>query len=219
MFVQILEIVKWPLVVTICVAAALLILRSPITQLIGRARRAGFGDKSIDFSPTAAEQQKALEPPSAIAAPMVPADAIRPPPMEIYAEIERETSTALEASKYPPDLQIAWLIRGVAVHRVLRDHEVIYRLILGSQIELLFAANTAPLPNMVRAQLIFDSAKLRFPDLYTNFSFEAWLHFVLNAKLVQTQTLGVEQVLRTTPLGQDFLHYLVNNNLTSPKGG
>jgi hypothetical protein len=217
---QFIEIIKWPVVGLLGFVVALLIFRSPITKLLGRARRAGFGDKTIlDFSPTPAEQQKALEPPSAIAASMVRADAIRPPPLEIYAEIERETSTVLEASKYPPDLQIAWLTRAVAVHRVLRDHEIVYRLILGSQIELLFAANTAPLPNMVRAHQIFDAAKARFSDLYINFSFDAWLQFLLNTKLVQTPTLGVEQVVRTTPLGQDFLRYLVNNNLTSPKAG
>jgi hypothetical protein len=72
---------------------------------------------------------------------------------------------------------------------------------------------------MVRAHQIFDAAKAKFSDVYTNFSFEPWLHFLLNTKLEQTPTLGVEQVVRITPLGQDFLRYLVTNKLTSPKAG
>jgi hypothetical protein len=219
-FVQILEIIKWPLAAVISVAVIVVILRSSFSTLIARARRAGFGDKSIDFSPTAAEQQKTLEPPtSAVMTPSVPAEAALPQPMEIYTAIESEITTALNTGNYPPDIQKAWLIRAVAVNRVMRGHEIVYRLILGSQIELLLAANTAPLPNMVRAHQIFDAAKARFPDLYTNFSFEAWLHYPLNNVLLKIETLGVEQVLRITPFGQDFLHYLVTNNLTSPKAG
>jgi len=220
MFVQILEIIKWPLVVVICVAVALLILQSPITQLIGRARRAGFGDKSIDFSPTAAEQQKTLESPASTAmTPSVPAEAALPQPMEIYTAIESEITTALESSKFPPDVQKAWLIRAVATTRIMRGHEMVYRLILGSQIEFLLATNSAPAPNMVRAHRIFDTAKAAFPNMYSNFSFDAWLHYLLNNGLIKIETIGVEQVLRITPLGQDFLHYLVSNNLTSPKAG
>ena len=74
---------------------------------MGRARRAGFGDKAIDFSPASAEQQKALEAQSAMPVPqtVVPADTAYPPPMEIYKAIEAEVTDALEKSKYPPDLQ------------------------------------------------------------------------------------------------------------------
>jgi hypothetical protein len=215
-----LEIIKWPLAIVICVLIALLILRSPITQLIGRARRAGFGDKTIDFSPTPAEQQKTLEPPtSAAAALSVPVESAFPAPMEIYKAIESEVTTALETSKFPPDLQKAWLIRAVAVNRVMRGHEMVYRLILGSQIELLLAANSAPPPDMTRTHQIFDAAKSAFPNIYSNFTFEAWLHYLLNAGIIKIDQVSVEQVLRITPLGQDFLHYLVNNNLTSPKAG
>jgi hypothetical protein len=210
----------WPLVAFIGFIAALFILRSPITQLIGRARRAGFGDKSIDFSPTTAEQQKTLEPPTSTAVALsVPAEAALPQPMEIYTAIENEMTTALETSKYPPEIQKAWLIRAVAVNRIMRNHEMVYRLILGSQIELLLAANSAPPPDMTRTHQIFDAAKAAFPNIYSNFSFDAWLHYLLNAGLIKSEQLGVEQFLRITLLGQDFLHYLVSNNLTNRKVG
>ena len=120
----------WPLVAFIGCIAALFILRSPIIKLLDRARRAGFGDKSIDFSPTTAEQQKTLEPPTSTAVALsVPAEAALPQPMEIYTAIESEMTTALETSKYPPEIQKAWLIRAVAVNRVMRNHEMVYRLI------------------------------------------------------------------------------------------
>ena len=220
MFLQVLESIKWPLAFVIAIAVALLIVRPAIMELIGRARRAAIGDKTIDFSPTAAEQQKTAElPTSKDMLPTVPAEAALPAPAKIYAPIEKEITTALETSHYPADIQKAWLIRAVAVNRVMRGHEIVYRLILGSQIELLLAANAAPQPNMVRAHQIYDSAKSAFPVVYANFSFEAWLHYLLNNVLVQHEQLGVEQILRITPLGQDFLHYLVDNNLTSRKAG
>jgi hypothetical protein len=221
MFLQVLEIIKWPLAAVICIAVALLMLRSPLSTLIGRARRAGFGDKAIiDFLPTSAEQQKALEPPSStVAVPTVPAAMTLPVPMEIYTPIETEITNGLETSQFPPDVQKAWLIRALAAMRVMRGHEITYRLILGSQIELLLVANSSSLPNMTRTHQIFDAAKAAFPKIYENFSFEPWLHFILNSGLLKIDQIGVEQALRITPLGQDFLHYLVSNNLTTPKAG
>lgn len=164
---EFIDVIKWPLALIVCFVIALLMFRSAVTTLLGRAQRAGFGKSAIDFGPAPAEQQKALEPPTNTPVSTVPADAIRPPPMEIYAGIENETKTALEASKYPLELQNAWLMRAAAVFRVMRDHEIAYRLILGSQIDLLLAANTAPLPNMARARETFDAAKARSPDIYT----------------------------------------------------
>jgi hypothetical protein len=213
------DVLKWPVVFLICFFTAITIFRSAISTLFSRAQRAGFGNKSIDFSPAPAEQQKALEAPSNTAVPTVPADTVRPPPMAIYTGLENEIKAALEKAKYPLELQNAWLLRAVAMNRVMRDHEIVYRLILGSQVNFLLEANAAPLPDMARAHQIFDDAKARFPDIYTNFSFDTWFHFLLNAKLVQATAVGVAQVLRITSLGQDFLRYLVDNGLTSAKVG
>lgn len=214
---EIVDTIKWAVVVAVCVIAAFGFFRSPITALINRIRRAGFGNRTIDFSPTAAEQQKTLEPP-AVQQTGVPLSAVMPPPVEIYTEIENEITTAIKTANYPPEVEAAWLIRALATTRIWRSHEVVYRIILGSQIDLILAANAAPI-NMARAQQFFDGAKAAFPAMYSNFGFDAWLHYPTASGLIKTEQQGNELVLRTTLLGQDFLHYLVNNNMTSPKAG
>jgi hypothetical protein len=118
------------------------------------------------------------------------------------------------------DVEKAWLIRAVAVWQVARAHEIVYRLILGSQISLLLQANTASPPNMDNARAMYDGAKTAYPNLYKGFSFEAWIRFAMNAGLLREEAIGIgPSVLRITPWGQDFLHYLVQNSLTNPKPG
>jgi hypothetical protein len=121
----------------------------------------------------------------------------------------------MTTAKLPPDVEKAWLIRTVATWQVARTHEIIYRLIYGSQIDLLLQANTLSPPNLNSAQQIYDGAKTRYPELYKDFSFEAWVRFPVNAGLMREEAT----VMRITPLGQDFLHYLVQNSLTNPKYG
>jgi hypothetical protein len=219
---EFLEVIKWPLVFLICFLVALFVLRSAITKLFDRARRAGFGNKTIDFAPgPAAEQQLTLEAQKSTGESLsVRVEDVLPPPMEIYAPYEKEIVTTLEKTKYPPNIEKAWLIRAVAVNRVMAGHESIYRLILGSQLELLLAANSGVPPDLARAHEIFNNAKATFPSIYTNFAFEGWLHWVTSTTgLMSLQSFGAQQVLRTTPLGKDFLHYLVASGLTSPKPG
>jgi hypothetical protein len=62
---------------------------------------------------------------------------------------------------------------------------------------------------------MYETAKTAYPDIYKDFSFETWIRFPINAGLMREEAT----VLRITPLGQDFLHYLVQNSLTNPKHG
>jgi hypothetical protein len=92
---------------------------------------------------------------------------------------------------------------------------------MGSQLRLLQEANAVPLPSMARAREIYEAAKTAFPIVYENFSFEGWMHFLINTTMmIQIQPLGLdEQVVRITALGRDFLHYLVGDNLSFDKAG
>jgi hypothetical protein len=218
-----LEILKWPFVIVICVLGSLIIFQNSIATLITRTKRAAYGDKSIDFvddqPKAAAEQQKKLEAPSAEVA-MVPATHALPPSSEIHAPIEQEIRTAMANANLPADVEKAWLIRAVAGWRIARAHEVVYRLIVGSQITILLQANTASPPNLNSVREIYDTAKATFPDMYTSFIFETWIHFPVSMGLLRMEPAGTDPaILKITPLGQDFLHYLINNSLTAPKYG
>jgi hypothetical protein len=218
----------WPLALVVCVIAFLLLFRSPVTDLIRRARRVGYGDKAIDLttesSASVAERQKNLEatPSEKNSAATVPASDTLPPPIDVYASMEEEIQKSLAADeKSSTSSKIAWLIRGVVHWRFARNHEIIYRLILGSQIELLLQANTTSPPNMDQAQAtMYESAKAAYPDIYAKFPFEAWLNYPINVGLLTKEPAEAgSEILKITPLGKHFLHYLVENSLTSRKIG
>jgi hypothetical protein len=217
------ESLAWPLAVVVCIVAFFTIFRGPISDLIGRARRVGFGNKSIDLATEvqnpAAEQQKTLELPPATPE-MVPATHVMPPASELTASIESEISNALTTSNFPANVEKAWLIRTVAALRIMRGHEIVYRLIVGSQINMLLLANTASPFNMSQAREIYELAKTTYPAIYTNFAFETWVNYPVSNGLLRIDADGTgPSILKITPLGQDFLHYLVNNSLTAPKVG
>jgi hypothetical protein len=44
------DALSWPVVFLLAIIAFLLLFRRPITELMGRARRLGYGDKSLDLS-------------------------------------------------------------------------------------------------------------------------------------------------------------------------
>jgi len=205
---------SWPLAAVVCFIVFSLIFRSPLDGLIRRIKGVKVGEHSVDASGDVSAQQKKVETTATPTTPTVPNPRALPPPSEIYGPRENETRDVLAAESLPPDVEKAWLLRIVAVWRVWYAHEKAYRLITGSQLELLLKANTAPL-KMDTARQIYEAAKVNYPDWYEDFSFETWVTFPMNAGLLRQEAT----VLRITPLGQDFMHYLISNSLTNPKPG
>jgi len=225
---KLLENLPLPLALVIIALSFFFIFRPQISAAIDRFRGASFGSKSLDMSGSqasvAVEKQKQVEGTvgtATLAAPdTVPASRMMPPPSELYAPIEQQIRGALTEAKLSNDLEKAWLIRSLAVTRVQRQHEIIYRLVLGSQISLMLLANTPNPPTIEKAREIFEQAKSTFPAIYTNFKFDAWKQFPINVGLLRTDvTTAGATVLRMTPAGRDFLHYLVDNALTEGKVG
>jgi hypothetical protein len=227
MMEKLLENAAWPLAVVAIVIVFLCLFRSPISKLIGRIRGVSYGNKTVDMAggqaTVAVESQKEVEGPvgtGALARDTIPASHVMPPPSELYAPIEQTIRMTLTEAKLPIDLEKAWLIRTVAANRIQHAHEIVFRLVLGSQISLLLLANTPNPPTTEKAREIFDQAKAQFPAIYHNFTFEAWRHFPINVGLLRTEVTetGVT-VFKITPAGRDFLHYLVANSLTDGKIG
>jgi hypothetical protein len=213
---------SWPAALVICLLIFFILFFAPIANLLGRISRVSLpGGNSIDVASSkesAAQQQDSARAPLAQPT-IVPASHALPPPVEVYAAMEAEIRKSWETSSVPQNVQTAWLIRGVAILRVQVMHEIAYRLILGSQIDLVIQSNTAALPDMRVAREIYERARIKYPEIYANFPFEPWLHFPINSGLITWNNVGATQTLVITPLGRDFLHYLVNSGLTTAKGG
>ncbi len=201
----------------------LLIFRKGIETLIARIQRAALGSRSIDFAEPAAlvseqQQQKQIakptsaEPPGGEAPPPAPSPALRP--------IEESITAAVSASNASEEIKRAWLIRGVAVARIERAHEMNYRLIMGSQIALLLQANTGVNFDVDAARAIYDEAKAKYPEIYKTFEFETWLNWPANTGLMKIdRDASNKSTITISDIGKDFLHYLVGAGLTSGKIG
>ena len=216
---KILEIFAWPIAAVLIVLVVTLIFRGPLASLINRARRATIRGTSVDFgsdpSTTVAKQQE-----SKTVSVADPTSLAPPPPSEVYEPIEKELQKTITTINAAPDVERAWLVRTIAMLRVMHAHEIVYRLIVGSQIALILEANTLASPDTNRARAIFDAIKTAFPDVYANFPFETWLNYPVNQGLLRIEAASTgPATVKITPLGRDFLHYLVNTGLTSGKSG
>ena len=94
-----------------------------------------------------------------------------PPPHEAYGPIEEHVRNALPTDR-AAEVERAWLIRSLVTLSVLRTHDMVYRVIFGSQLNLMLQANTASPPNTDRAREIYDAAVASFPEIYADFSFD-----------------------------------------------
>jgi hypothetical protein len=211
------EALKWPAVGLV----AILIFRSTVASLLARAKSAAFGDKSVEFAdptalPNAQKKQITVE----VEEPS-PSQAEGPPPPagEPLLAFEERIKSSLAQSHASDEVKTAWLIRGLASERLSRLHEMHYRLITGSQLNLLLQLNTGLPFKLSDARGIYDNAKTNHPVLYTNFSFEDWINWPKNVGLIQFAEMRPTALVTITPAGRDFLLYLVANGLTGDKPG
>jgi hypothetical protein len=214
---RLIDILKWPAVAV----AGLFLFHAAIVSLISRA---GFGGKAIDFAEPAAiaseqQQQRQIAKPESVDT----ASGIEgppPPPSPALRGIEDTIAAAVAASNGSEEVKRAWLIRGVAVARLERAHETTYRLIMGSQIGLLLQANSATPVDLEAARGIYDAAKATYPEIYKTFDFDNWLKWPANSGLTQLETnASGKTIIKITDIGKEFLHYLVQVGLTTPKIG
>jgi hypothetical protein len=199
------------------------IFRIPLSELISRATRASIGNQSIDFSSDlhkSREQEGRLNAQPTSASSTIPASHAMPPFNEVYDSIEKEIFQNLETINLPRDLERAWLIRAIADWRTAREYEILYRIIFGSQIELINTVNSGPALSFEQAKNIYGSAKNKYEDFYNDISFEHWLRFPLTVGLINlTEASPDDSTLSITAKGRDFLHYLVNNSLSFTRYG
>lgn len=217
------ELLKWPVTTFVLVLVILLILRTTVQSLLERMRRAAFGNKALDFGEPAAIASEQQQLQAQVTLPIADASAAElppPPPPPALAAMEAPIAAAISASSASDDIKRAWLIRGVAVAKLERAHEITYRLIVGSQIELLHRANAGIPLDIDGARAIYEAATFAFPEVYKNFTFDAWLAWPRNSGLTQIEIdPSNRSFIKITDNGRDFLHYLVGAGLTSPKMG
>jgi hypothetical protein len=106
------------------------------------------------------------------------------------------------------------LVRHLAATQLQYYAERVYRLIFGTQITLLKWLNTSGVAT--RAQLVsfYEWGKQLWPDLYANYSFEAYLNFLVSHALVGTQD---QEHYVITDSGKEFLRWMTSAGVPETK--
>ena len=110
------------------------------------------------------------------------------------------------------------LIRHFAWFCIVFAFEVTYNSVWGSQLRALQVLNESGANGLPEADLNFwyEIAKAGFPARYTNYSFQNWLTYLQGNYLVH---VGAVHQIYITPLGNEFLVYLVRNKYSMNKDG
>jgi hypothetical protein len=132
------------------------------------------------------------------------------------AELEQAIDKRLAGFNEPEGSKTRRLVRALAITVLQQEFEVTYRLIFGSQLDLLLRANAGGI-DLPAAQAIFENAKALFPAVHQSATFDQWFSFPHNSRLVQWNADHTRILI--TERGKEFMQYLVTAGLTSPKSG
>ena len=177
-----------------------------------RTKKIGFGGKAIDFSEPKVTELQQLQ--ASATADQITNNPLGPPTPTV-AEIEQSITKWLGALNEGEDAKRRRLIRATAMMNLQHDFEVVYRLIFGSQLEVLLRANAGSLDE-AGADALYQNAKAQFPIVHLGGSLDGRLGFLVNHGLINRNNGRIS----TTPKGKEFMQYLVEFGLTAPnKGG
>ncbi len=91
----------------------------------------------------------------------------------------------------------------------------IYRIIFGSQINLLDFLNTQDGQSRETLKIFYDLAADQYADFYKNYPYDQWLGYLLGQVLLREDN----GILRITIRGREFLLYLTRSGLSRNKAG
>ena len=150
------------------------IYRRAVSNLIGRVRKVGFGETSVDVTPVIAELQRHAEEGTLLRL----TQALAPLPDSPFQQFVRNAvaTNSEQLQLHGAEERATYYLRVLALLGVLYEFERVYRMIFGSQIELMRSAVPGPV-TAETARRLYDRAPVRtaLPD----FTFEQWLGFLV----------------------------------------
>ena len=108
-----------------------------------------------------------------------------------------------------PSRRISILVEELAVARLERGHERVYRNIFGSQMRALAALAVQRTVTEAEARTFFETATAAVREQYRTYGFEGWANFLIKNDLVNRTPDGYA----ITPFGDDFTVYVTRNQL------
>ena len=112
------------------------------------------------------------------------------------------------------DEAIDVLVQHLAVSQLFHAAERLYRLIFGSQISILRYLNLYGASDIAAIQKFYEMAKIKYPELYEKYSFDAYLTFLRSSELITTTD---NYSYAITLLGKDFLQWMALEAVSDAK--
>jgi hypothetical protein len=221
---------SWPVPTCAALVFIALILKSPLSNLLGRVVEAKWKDLSLT---AAAPQERQLEPAAitggarlAITSEVSGSSAAD----ELLREAASNVDMALidlransifadfDVREIPHGERETVLVKLLAAALIREVWERMNAIILGSQLRLieLASGNSFGITDKEIAD-IYQGAATQYPDYYRRFTFDAWLDFLTSSGLLQKRS---DNAYSLTPVGRGFLKYLIDQgfSLTSRYG-
>lgn len=118
---------------------------------------------------------------------------------------EEEIKKGVKLTNLP---EIAFLKAKVVELHIYFNFEKIYRVIYGSQIHLLMFMNSQTYTAKEEVEKFYLRAKLAFPNLYNQYSFNQWINYLKNELLVNENEHGYSITLE----GKTFIIFITRQN-------
>lgn len=195
------EFLSWPISSIIIV----LILRKPISNLLGKLKKANIKGSEFEFGGQPAQSPAKLEATS-VNIP-IPTDTVGMQ-NEFEMLIRRDLETAnIQDQNEKENI----LISHLASTQLNAAYERVNSSIFGSQIDLLRALNSATGASDISSlRLFYDDAESKYPEFYKASSFQSYLDYLLNMGLVEKSDLGY----LISNFGVGYLVYIAEKGLT-----
>jgi len=193
------NVFAWPIAVVIIAFGFMLLFRNPIIAFLGRVKEVGSGGiKASSQEPQPPSESK----------PTTASDLLSVSTNPLVAERE----TAIEAdlkTRGPSETAevVRLLTRQLAVLQISLAFEHLDNVIWGSQIELLRIMNSTP-AGLSESEIrpFYDQAAGAYPDIYKNYTFENYMHFLLESILI-SESVGRYYIVT---FGHEYLVYLAS---------
>jgi len=197
----------WPAAVVIIALLFMAIFKKPLERLLDRTKK--IGTTGLDASVTS--QGTAMERRASGAEELLARF-----DNALLREQESVIRQELDNNRVDePAEREQVLVRHLAAVTIYSRFERTYTLIFGSQIEMLQALNA---PGSLHRDLVkvhYDFAAIVSPEFYANYSFDQWLHFMVDQILVRLDG----NLVSITVAGREFLTFLIQEAKPLNKNG
>jgi hypothetical protein len=217
---------SWPADVSLAILAIVIVFfimfRRPISAFLERTKGFKAGPVALEAADVRAEQQIEAPKTETLALPPPPASSGQPivqvpDPLPLYDPWDttlRQNLDRVFGDK--TELKLAWAIRQNSMNLIDRVHETSYRLITTSQISVLKRMNLFGNTHLSELRKVYDEAAGQNPAAYTRLTWDVWITFLKNTGYVLIGE-GLDPIVILTPLGKNFLLWMVNQSVMEVK--